>query len=188
MAWIDDRIWCHPKFTDVSPRGCWTWVKGVAYSTGFATRGVLTSGQQTAIGSTPKIRQELVAAGLWEQAVDNAILIHDWADHNSKRDDRRAADRARKRAARAADKSGHSGGTSNGASAGPSAGASSGTSTVSARVDGSEGSEGSDKNPVTPTEAVSAARHSDPGHGFGEIDPDEINRVLAQAAATDAER
>jgi len=129
VAWIDDRIWCHPKFTDLSDRAAWTWVKGVAYSTGFSTHGRLTPGQQKKVDSDARIRRELVAAGLWDEIEDGAVLIHDWDEHNSKRDARREADRKRKRDSRAKDRV-----TSNGASTGQSTG----RGAVPARVDGSE--------------------------------------------------
>lgn len=132
MAWLDDRVWCHPKLADVSDRAFRVWVNGMAYSCGFGTRGVLTAGQQRTIGCDAKARRELVGAGLWDIHVDG-VCIHDWDEHNGKRDARRAADRERKRRAR-----------SNGTSAGQSAGQESGESTVAARVEGSEGSDGSE--------------------------------------------
>lgn len=129
MAWIDDRIWCHPKFADISDRAFRVWVSGVAYSTGFATRGALTPGMQKQVGSDARVRRELVAAGVWDEMGSGSVLIHDWDEHNSKRDARRANDRDRKRKARAE-------------SSGTSAGQSAGSTAVAARVDGSEGSEG----------------------------------------------
>lgn len=145
MAWIDDRIWCHPKLADVSDKAFRTYVNGIAYSTGFGTRGGLTSAQQKLVGSDKRVRVELVAAGLWDETgAGTGVAVHDWDEHNSKRDARRAADRDRKRKERAA-----------------SAGASAGRSAGPARVDGSEGSEGSDRKavargepPVTPTNSL----------------------------------
>jgi hypothetical protein len=127
VAWLDDRVWCHPKLADLTDRSFRVWVNGMAYSSGFGTRGLLTPGQQRTIGADTRVRRELVAAGLWDETTEG-VLIHDWDDHNGKRDARRAADRERKRAAR-----------SNGTSAGTSAG--------QKCVDGSEGSEGSDISP-----------------------------------------
>lgn len=97
MAWVDDRIWCHPKFADLSPAARWLWVCGVTYSSGFATKGALSRGQQQTIGTTKKTLVELVQAGLWEPLEDGSVQIHDWDEHNSKRDERRAKDRERKR-------------------------------------------------------------------------------------------
>ena len=134
MAWLDDRVWCHPKVADVSDRSFRVWVNGMAYSSGFGTRGVLTAGQQRTIGADARVRRELIAAGLWDET-DDGVVIHDWDEHNAKRDARRAADRERKRAAR-----------SKGTSAGPSAG--------QKCVEGSEGSEGSDRSPKAVMEVL----------------------------------
>lgn len=103
MAWLDDRIWAHPKVTDITDAAFRAWVYAIAYSSGFGTRGVLTHGQQRRIGATPKVRRQLLEFGLWEQhGDDGSIHIHDWEDHNSTRDERREKDRQRKRRERAA--------------------------------------------------------------------------------------
>jgi hypothetical protein len=104
VAWVDDRIWCHPKYANVSKPARWTAVSAIAYSSGFGTAGVLSNGQLAQIGATPKERRELVAAGLWHD-LEDGIQIHDWDEHNSSRDERKAKDRERKRAVRAAAKS-----------------------------------------------------------------------------------
>lgn len=98
MAWVDDRIWCHPKYADVSKQARWGAVAAIAYSSGFATNGYLTNGQVTQLGVTRKERLELVTVELWHE-VDGGIEIHDWDEHNGKRDARKAADADRKRAA-----------------------------------------------------------------------------------------
>lgn len=99
-AWLDERIWCHPKFTEVSDAAFRVYIHGLAYSDGFGCRGVLLSGQQQRIGSTPRLRRELVEGRLWEERDGGAVEIHDWQEHNGKRDDRKAFDRERKRVAR----------------------------------------------------------------------------------------
>lgn len=99
MAWLDERIWCHPKFVDLTGDQFAAYVKGIAYSAGFTTAGHLTPGQLRTIGASAKDTQALIAAGLWEPN-GNGVFIHDWAEHNGKRDARRAADRERKRNAR----------------------------------------------------------------------------------------
>lgn len=101
MAWIDDRAWCHPKLSDLSDRAWRTYFSGIAYSSGMGTKGVLTVAQQQLVRSTARVRRELVEAGLWDDLGD-AVSIHDWDDHNGKRDERRAKDRERKRVERAA--------------------------------------------------------------------------------------
>lgn len=105
MAWLDDRIWAHPKIRDVPRATRWEYAASVAYASGFHTEGMLTAGQLKAIECTSKDRELLIRVGLWEDASadgnDGAIRIHDWKDHNGKRDQKRRADRLRKRAARA---------------------------------------------------------------------------------------
>lgn len=101
MAWLDDRIWAHPKVTRCSVAARWIYVSGLCYSSGFGLYGRLTKAHLRIIGCTPKHRRELVDAGLWDDVEDvpGAIDIHDWDEHNAKRDatieQRRHADRRR---------------------------------------------------------------------------------------------
>lgn len=104
VAWIDPRIWCHPKFADLSDSACWLYVKGVAYCDGFSTKGHLSLGQVRTIGGTPKYRSELVDAGLWDEQADG-FYVHDWEHHNGPRDRRKEEARERMRAHRAANSS-----------------------------------------------------------------------------------
>jgi len=131
MAWIDDRIWCHTKLTDLSDKAFRVWISSIAYSAGLGTKGHLSEAQQRLVGATPRVRNELIEMGLWDRngsEKTGEIFIHDWNEHNAKRDARREADRLRKRLQRQM-------------SAGQSAGTSSGASTRPARVEGSEGSD-----------------------------------------------
>lgn len=99
VAWLDDKVWCHPKLTDLSDRAFRAYINGIAYSSGFTTRGHLSPGQQTTIGVTAKARQELLDAGLWE-VNGNGVYIHDWEIHNGAHDQRRIRERLRKAAYR----------------------------------------------------------------------------------------
>lgn len=102
MAWMDDRMWCHPKFVNLTDGAFRLYWNAVAYSSGMGTRGVLTSKEQQTIGATSRAKGKLLASRLWERLDDKgAIKIHDWDSHNGRRDDRREADRERKREARA---------------------------------------------------------------------------------------
>ncbi len=112
MAWLDERIWCHEKMTDLSDRAFRVYVHGISYSSGFERGGLLTTGQQRTIGSDDEVRAELISARLWLDDTDGAIQIHNWRERNEKRDERKARDRERKRSARL------SAGTSAGQSAG----------------------------------------------------------------------
>lgn len=101
MAWLDDRIWCHPKLNPLSDKAFRAHINGITYASGFSTGGVLSDADQRTIGCPPRIRKELIENSLWEQLPGNAVRIHDWDEHNAKRDERKAADRERKRKARA---------------------------------------------------------------------------------------
>ncbi|HEX5370051.1 MAG TPA: hypothetical protein VFY10_11605 [Dehalococcoidia bacterium] len=182
MAWLDDRLWCHPKVTDITDAGFRAYINGLAYSSGFATHGILTPGQQRKIGSDAKIRAELVSVGLWDEVDKNTVRVHDWDDHNSKRDARRAADRARKRREREAAKGQGSNGTSEGDSTGTSAGQSAG------HDDGQGADETSDRrtlkevtvvtevNPQAVNESQDAARDEPSGFGNTPAGHDERPR------------
>lgn len=148
MAWLDDRAWCHPKLVNLSDRAFRVYVNGIAYASGMGTRGVLTAAQQRILTSSSVVRAALVEGGLWEPLDDGSVTIHDWDNHNGKRDDRRERDRERKRAARAVEKNGspqdsprdgpqETQRTSRGQNGGP------------ARVEGSEGSDGSEVRQIT---------------------------------------
>lgn len=98
MAYIDDRIWCHPKIVGLSDKAFRVWVSSIAYSSGMSTLGVLDFSQQKLLGGTKKTQQELIAAKLWDgPALNGDILIHDWHEYNSQRDEQRAQARDRKR-------------------------------------------------------------------------------------------
>lgn len=97
MAWLDDRAWCHPKLTRLSAPAHRAWVSAVCYSSGFGLHGRLEKEHQQVIGCSSKLRSELIAAGLWEDLGGGAIQIHDWSEHNEKRDAKRVSDRERKR-------------------------------------------------------------------------------------------
>jgi hypothetical protein len=102
MAWIDDRIWCHPKFANLNAGAFALYIKGLAYSSGMNTGGRLDAGNQKLIGATKAARDQLIAARLWDVNGDGVTIdIHDWQEHNAKRDERRRKDRERKRAMRA---------------------------------------------------------------------------------------
>lgn len=101
MAWIDDRLWCHPKVIGLSPTAKAAYVMGLAYSSGMSTAGRLEPAMQRAVGANPRTRVELVEAGLWDINGDGeTVHIHDWDDHNGQRDQRRRRDLERKKKAR----------------------------------------------------------------------------------------
>lgn len=96
MAWLDDRAWCHPKLSALSDTGFRVWLSGICYSSGFGLQGRLERHHQRVIQTTPKVRAELIGLELWDEVDAGAVVIHDWAEHNDKRDARRMAARERK--------------------------------------------------------------------------------------------
>lgn len=98
MAWIDDRIWCHPKFNKLTPQAFAAYIRAVAYSSGMGTGGHLDVPTQKLVGGTRKVRAELVDAGLWDVNGDrDSVVIHDWDEHNGAREARRERERERLR-------------------------------------------------------------------------------------------
>lgn len=97
MAWLDDRAWCHPKVVGLSAPAYRVWVNAILYSSGMELRGVLSPAHQRLVGANPKVREELVDARLWDDHLDGGVQIHDWEEHNGRRDDRKVKERERKR-------------------------------------------------------------------------------------------
>jgi hypothetical protein len=99
MAWLDDRLYVHPKWVGLSAKAFRVGVTAICYSHGFGTYGRLEKKQLRAIGATKASTAELIDAGLWEEE-NGSILIHDWCEHNAQRDaaleQRRESDRKRK--------------------------------------------------------------------------------------------
>lgn len=101
MAWTDDRLWCHPKYVGLSWRAKAVLRHGFEYASGMATKGHLDPAIQKVIGADTKTRTELIDTGWWDINGDgSSVVIHDWDEHNSKRDERREKERIRKREAR----------------------------------------------------------------------------------------
>lgn len=103
MPWfrVDDGFHSHPKTlsTSLSARGLW--VTAGSWSSAHLTDGVVRVQDLAALGGTPELAAELVAAGLWKRR-RNGWQFHDWEKKNPtrevvERDRRDAADRQRRR-------------------------------------------------------------------------------------------
>lgn len=85
MAWLDDRIQTHPKIVGVSDRAFRAWINGLCYCSMHGTGGQLDAAIR--VHRIPKtIVRELVRAGVWDEEDDGTIWVHDWQEHNDKRD------------------------------------------------------------------------------------------------------
>jgi hypothetical protein len=79
MPWfkVDDRFYSHPKVlaTSLAARGLW--VGAGAWSSDHLTGGVVPDHALVLLGGSPKLADELVAAGLWKRS-KGAYRFHDW--------------------------------------------------------------------------------------------------------------
>lgn len=172
MAWIDDTIAAHPKWVPLTDRAFRTAVQAIAYSSGFGLRGFLEPAHQQLVGADKRVRAELVAARLWDDIGDGRVYIHDWDVHNGKRDDRRERERERKRRARREGRWNESDRTrdetQDGAQNTTNKGRESGRApdAAPARVEGSEGSEGTSTRAVTELQDAACATDETNGPGF----------------------
>jgi hypothetical protein len=93
MSWIklDDKCPDHPKVGGLSDRGFRAWVTAMCYASAYLTDGVLPAVFLQRVA--PKVRAELVGAGLWVVA-DGETIIHDYLEHQT---GRAAVERERER-------------------------------------------------------------------------------------------
>jgi hypothetical protein len=99
MAWarLDDGFFDHPKVEGLSDAAFRAFVGGLCICNRYLTDGVISS-QKAAKLTRPKVRTELVTAGLWHERDDGSIDIHDFGDYNRdadtvKRERKQNADR-----------------------------------------------------------------------------------------------
>jgi hypothetical protein len=84
VSWfnIDDRMWHHPKFIDLSPHAGWLWTRAGSWCASHLTDGHIPTNAVRMLGGTPKAANELVTAGLWHQT-DTGYQFHDWCQWNA---------------------------------------------------------------------------------------------------------
>lgn len=100
MAWLDDRVIDHPKFIELSDGAFRVWAHGLIYCSRHSTGGSLDAFIRA--HKVPKRpSNELIKAGIWDREDDGSTWVHDWQEHNEKRDqtaeERRAQARERQR-------------------------------------------------------------------------------------------
>lgn len=78
----------HPKVKHLSPSAFRLWIAGLCYCQEHLTDGVLSPKALACLGFTasPTLRQELVAAGLWDEVPEGGYRVHDYGDWNLTRD------------------------------------------------------------------------------------------------------
>ncbi len=85
MTWIklDDKTPRHPKVAGLSDRAKWAWLSSLCYASEFLTDGVVPMAFIVTVSR--RLREEIVAAGLWREA-GNQIVIHDYLDHQTSKE------------------------------------------------------------------------------------------------------
>lgn len=173
MSWLrlDDGYDTHPKLLELTEQQRWRWTRVLIHCARHQTQGHVKASVLRELGLARAV-QQLLHLGLLESNGDAGYLVHDWTAFNPK-DPTKTERQARWRAKQA----------------------STSPSPVDASVDDDVDSptvhsragtparpvpsRPLDQNPVTETVV------QDAGSGNGEIDPDEINRILADAAVKD---
>lgn len=101
MPWakLDDAMWGHPKFIGLSNAAVGLWTRGLSYSAGHLTDGVIPSAFVDRYCENGEV-EELVSIGLWRRG-EGVFQIHDYADYQPssesvKKKRRESAERMRK--------------------------------------------------------------------------------------------
>jgi hypothetical protein len=104
MPWgrLDDSLYDHPKLdllpADQRLAGVGLWAVAISWSNRYLTDGRVPSKQIGRLGGTTELADELVVAGLFDEA-DDGYVVHDFHDFNDAKVDvleRRSKDAARK--------------------------------------------------------------------------------------------
>lgn len=84
MAWakVDDGWWCHPKVLPLSKGARGVWISTLSWSC-HQRRDTVPPSMVALVGGDDGDCAELVAAGLWVEAVDG-FRIHGWAEYQDR--------------------------------------------------------------------------------------------------------
>jgi len=104
MSWakLDDQFYDHPKIRPLSVPAAYLWVCSIGYCARHLTDGVISEDAAELLISMRKagatfeaMRDELLAAGLWDAGDEGKLVVHDYLDYNPTREsvlaDREAA-------------------------------------------------------------------------------------------------
>src|SRR5688572_22885941 len=83
MTWvkIDDAMPGNPKVKGCGLPARWAYIASICYAGRYKTNGKIPRSALADVQATPKIADELVAAGLWEP-IPEGWLIHDFLKYN----------------------------------------------------------------------------------------------------------
>lgn len=74
---VDDGMWGHPKFDDISDAALALWVRAGSWSARYLTNGVVPTSKLPVLRGTVDAANELVRAGLWRE-IKVGYRFHDW--------------------------------------------------------------------------------------------------------------
>ncbi|WP_298330398.1 HNH endonuclease signature motif containing protein [Haloactinopolyspora sp.] len=105
MAWVylDDHFDEHPKVLlarEAHRDAPWLFVAGLCYCRRGDTDGLIIAPQipRLITSYTAAVKRALLAAGLWDDAGDGSVRVHDWSEWNRTKDERSASARNAARA------------------------------------------------------------------------------------------
>lgn len=92
MSWVrvDDKFWCHPKTATLSAGALRLWLFALCWSAQHEQDGAVPRAVLASLRGTPKLAQELVSAGLWEEESQAVWRIHDFLEYQPSREQRKA--------------------------------------------------------------------------------------------------
>lgn len=76
---VDDGMWGHPKFDDVSDAAVALWTRAGSWCCRYLTDGVVPASRVIQLRGNEAAADELVRAGLWRR-VEGGFCFHDWSD------------------------------------------------------------------------------------------------------------
>lgn len=87
MSWakLDDGMWSHPKFLDLSNGAIGVWSKGLSWCAQHLSDGAIPRTLKTFFRATDGEVAELMRAGLWEETA-TGWQVHDYLEFNPSRE------------------------------------------------------------------------------------------------------
>lgn len=85
MSWVrlDDGFAQHPKVAGLSDRAFRAHVEALCYCASYMTAGRIPAAAFRLTGATPRVRDELLSAGVWDELAGE-LHIHDWLIYNGR--------------------------------------------------------------------------------------------------------
>lgn len=88
-AQLSNGLWLNDKaneLMDADPRAFGMWVMSLSYASDNMTDGVLNARALRRLGCDDRTRDAIIACGMWEDAGDGCVRIHDYLEHNMSRE------------------------------------------------------------------------------------------------------